>query len=70
MNRRRQHTPAGLRALIGAATQVGWRAVPTRKGFMLRSPDGTSQVLVHHSPSDWRAIHNARAQLRRAGVAA
>jgi len=67
---RDHHTPAALRALIGAATRVGWRAVPTRKGFMLRSPDGTTQVLVHQSPSDWRALRNARAQLRRAGVAA
>ncbi len=64
------HTPAELRRLIVAATTAGWRAVPTRKGFMLRSPDRQTQVLVHHSPSDWRAARNLRAQLRRAGVAA
>jgi hypothetical protein len=67
---RDHHTPAGLRALIDAATRVGWRAMPTRKGFLLRSPDGVTQVLVHRSPSDHRAVKNARAQLRRAGVAA
>jgi len=67
---RDRHTPAALRALIGAALAAGWRTVPTRKGFMLRSPDGTTQVLLHQSPSDWRAMKNARAQLRRAGVAA
>jgi len=64
------HTPPALRRLIAAATGAGWRAVPTRKGIMLRSPDRTTQVLVHHSPSDRRAMKNARAQLRRAGVAA
>jgi hypothetical protein len=37
---------------------------------MLRSPDGIAQILVHHTPSDRRAMKNARAQLRRAGVAA
>jgi hypothetical protein len=37
---------------------------------MLRSPDGVTQILVHHTPSDNLAMKNARAQLRRAGVAA
>lgn len=61
---------ATARRLITAATASGWRAVPTRKGAMLRSPDGVTQILVHHTPSDRRPMKNARAQLRRAGVAA
>ena len=58
------------RRLIAAAIAAGWRGIPTRNGTMLRSPDGVTQVLVHHTPSDGRAMKNARAMLRRAGVVA
>jgi hypothetical protein len=66
-----RHIPdPAARRLISAATACGWRVVPTRKGAMLRSPGGVTQILVHHTPSDNLAMKNARAQLRRAGVAA
>lgn len=64
------HHHHGIGRLVAAAITAGWQAVPTRKGAMLRSPDGITQILVHHTPSDRRAMKNARAQLRRAGVAA
>jgi hypothetical protein len=63
------HDHTGAARLIAAATAAGWRAVPTRKGAMLRSPDGTTQVLVHPT-ADPVALRNTRARLRRAGVAA
>ncbi len=36
---------------IRHAERQGWRADETKKGWMLKSPDGVTQVLIHGTPS-------------------
>jgi len=43
----------------------GWRLEPTRKGLMAYSPDGTTKVLMHHTPSDRRTYQNILALLKK-----
>jgi len=48
---------------------AGWRVVEVKKGWMLYPPDkNLSGVLVHRTPSDWRAMKNLRSELRRRGA--
>lgn len=56
------------RELVRQALHQDWTAKKTTKGFMLLSPDGKTQVLIHKTNSDLRAHKNIRARLRRAGV--
>ena len=53
--------------LVRHAERQGWRAVPTRKGWMLKAPDGTTQVLIHGTPSDVNWFKQAIRQMRRGG---
>lgn len=39
--------------------------VPTKKGWLIKSPDGKGLVTIHGTPSDHRALKNAVADLRR-----
>lgn len=58
----------GVSVILAAAQSAGCEVDRTRKGhWQVRTPSG---AVVHHSgtASDWRAIRNFRAQLRRAGV--
>jgi hypothetical protein len=57
-----------LRKLIKDLEGQGWKADQTSKGYMLRSPNGVDQVLVHGTPSDRKVWLNLRARLRRAGA--
>lgn len=57
-----------LRKLVKELEAQDWKVEETRKGLMLKSPNGTDQVLVHHTPSDKKAWMNIRARLRRAGA--
>lgn len=54
-------------ALVAAAVLNGWRCRSTGKHYVLRGPDGQT-VTVSKTPSDFRAVRNIRADLRRAGV--
>jgi hypothetical protein len=53
--------------LITAAVRQGWRAEPGTRHLRLLAPDGQGVVTIAGTPSDWRAIHNTVAQLRRHG---
>jgi hypothetical protein len=51
------------------ALALGWRILPLKSGHeRWLSPDGKTQVLVSGTPSDHRAMKNALADLRRAGL--
>lgn len=54
--------------LVAAAVLNGWVCRSGGKHYVLRSPDGVTTVTVSKTPSDFRAVRNIRADLRRAGV--
>jgi hypothetical protein len=58
----RHRSSPGLLARLRAQ---GWRLEPTRKGLMDYSPDGSTKVLMHHTPSDRRAYQNILALLKK-----
>lgn len=52
-----------------ARTWAGWRVEETKKGWAIYPPDKSIKpIQVHRTNSDWRAIHNVIAKLRRAGA--
>lgn len=53
--------------LIKDVEAAGGTVVKKTKGLMIRGPEGSA--MVHTSTSDIRAIKNARADIRRAGIA-
>lgn len=56
-----------VRTLLDAARAAGARVRRTRSGhWQVFAPGGI--VIVPSTPSDWRGLRNARAELRRAGV--
>lgn len=56
-----------IRALRKKLQDQGWRIVERKAGFMAQSPDGVTQVMIHLTPGDHRAMRNAIARLRRGG---
>jgi hypothetical protein len=52
--------------LIRDAEAAGGRIVKKSKGIMIHGPEGSA--MIHLSTSDTRALTNARADLRRAGL--
>ena len=54
--------------LVAVAREQGWRAERRTRHVWLYSPDGRGTACIPTSTSDWRAIHNAVAQLRRLGL--
>lgn len=52
--------------LIKDAEAAGWRVVKKAKGLMIHGPEGSA--MIHTTTSDNRALANARADLRRAGL--
>jgi len=58
-----------FRPLVEAAVAQGWTVTPTKGGHLkFQSPKG-DVVFAAGTPSDWRAMKNVRAHLRRAGLA-
>lgn len=45
----------------------GARFDATKKGQLIKHPNGVGMVLIHKTPSDHRAMKNTIAQLRNAG---
>lgn len=45
----------------------GARIKPTKKGWQVLCPSGAI-VTMHGTESDWRAIRNTRAEVKRAGL--
>ncbi len=58
-------------SIVDAALNAGWRRETLRGGhYRLTPPDrGKPAVVYSGTPSDWRAIMNLRADLRRSGLA-
>lgn len=52
--------------LIREAEAAGGRVINKSKGLMIHGPDGSA--MIHTTTSDKRALANARADLRRAGL--
>lgn len=53
--------------LVRHAERQGWRADETKKGWMLKAPDGETQVLIHSTPSDVNWHRQAIRLMRRGG---
>ncbi len=47
-----------IRKLIKQAKEQGWRVKDKRSGWMLYSPDGITQVMIHKTASDSRELGN------------
>lgn len=56
-----------LREILREAERQGWRVVRGSKHFKLYAPDGKTIVTAPTTPSDWRAIRDVIARMRRAG---
>lgn len=57
-----------MKKIIRGVEALGWTVEPCKSGhFRLKSPDGTSMVIISKSPSDQRALQNVLSDLRRAG---
>ena len=54
--------------LVAVAREQGWREERRTRHLWLYAPDGRGTACIPTSTSDWRAIHNAVAQLRRLGL--
>ena len=54
--------------LVAVALEQGWREERRTRHIWLYAPDGRGTACIPTSTSDWRAIHNAVAQLRRLGL--
>ncbi len=54
--------------LEAAAVEQGFTSKETKKGRFWLSPDGVHLVLVHHTPSDRRAMENTIREFRHAGL--
>ncbi len=53
--------------VVEAAIDQGWRVDRTTDGWQLKAPNGTFIETIHGTPSDWRAIRNSIARMRRFG---
>lgn len=56
----------GHKELIRAAEEAGGKVVKKAKGLMIHGPEGSA--MIHTSTSDKRALANARADIKRAGL--
>lgn len=57
------------RLVEDARRWTGWRVEQVKKGWMVYPPDKSMPgILIHRTPSDWRADRNIMARLRRAGA--
>lgn len=56
-----------VRKLVSLSEDQGFRIKQKKSGVMIYGKDGGA-VLLHMTPSDCRAVKNARARLRNIGV--
>ena len=56
-----------IRRLVRDLSAQGFTIRTTSKGHLAVKRDGVTVAVLGGTPSDWRATHNFRAQLRRAG---
>jgi hypothetical protein len=57
----------GIRKLRKQAMEQGWREAEKKSGWMLYSPDGTTQVMIHKTASDSHALGNIVSVMRDGG---
>jgi hypothetical protein len=57
-------------ALVREAEAQGFMVKDKKMGWMLLTPNGKGSVMIHKTPSDHRALKNARARLQRYGFKA
>ncbi len=56
-----------LRDIVREARRQGWKVLPTKGGHLeFRSPQG-QRIFGPSTPSDWRAVRNLLAHLKRGG---
>jgi hypothetical protein len=53
------------RELRTLARQSGWSVSPTRGGHLRLTRPGSGPVFAPATPSDWRALPNVRAEMKR-----
>lgn len=54
-----------FRRIIDGMLDAGWKVSKTRRGhYKCRAPSGMT-IFTSGTPSDWRAIHNFAAKVRR-----
>lgn len=51
---------AEVKELKEDAEDQGWTAVPKKNGWMMRSPDGIGQVMLHKTPNSRGVQHYVR----------
>ncbi len=56
-----------VRRIIRELERQGWRVEWRKSKSMAFSPDGVTQVPVHHTPSDKKSLKNLESQLKRGG---
>ncbi len=54
--------------LVKAALAARWTVVPTNNGHLKFTAPSGAIVISGRNKSDWRAIHNTKARLRREGL--
>lgn len=58
---------ADIRTILNGLEAQGARIVDTKAGYMIMCPSG-DKVTMHKTPSDFRAMRNTRARIKRAGL--
>jgi hypothetical protein len=56
-----------MKAIVKGLAQQGCVIKDTAKGWMVYCPNG-EMVSMHKTPSDHRALRNARSRIKRAGL--
>ena len=56
-----------IKKLRRMAEDQGWREREKKGGWMLYSPDGITQVMVHKTASDPRALGNLLSEMKNGG---
>lgn len=60
-------TQKDQRRILDHVQKQGVNVVETKKGYLLRLPDGETEMM-HKSQSDYRGVQNMRAKLKRSGI--
>lgn len=56
-----------IKAILNGLEAQGARIVPKKSGWQIMCPNGEI-ITLHATPSDHRALRNARSHVRRAGL--
>lgn len=57
-----------FRDLAAVALEQGWRIERCKNHYQWKAPDGVGIVTTAGTASDWRAVRNTAARLRRFGL--